>query len=51
MANLTPKQPSGYDIDQVRLEYLVYFLKIQQHRLVAWQESSRHLATICKNPG
>jgi len=30
MANLTPKQPSGYDIDQVRLEYLVYFLKIQQ---------------------
>ncbi len=30
MANLTLKQPSGYDIDQVRLEYLVYFLKIQQ---------------------
>jgi len=30
MANQTPKQPSGYDIDQVRLEYLAYFLKTQQ---------------------
>jgi len=30
MANQIPKQPSGYDIDQVRLEYLAYFLKTRQ---------------------
>ncbi|MCD4720817.1 MAG: hypothetical protein K8S13_13310 [Desulfobacula sp.] len=30
MAKLKPKQPTDYDMDQVRLEYLAYFQKIQQ---------------------
>ncbi len=30
MGRLSPKQPPGYDMDQVRLEYLAHVLKIQQ---------------------
>lgn len=30
MDRLTPKQPIDYDMDQIRMEYLAYFQKIQQ---------------------